>query len=410
MLTAAENELLTRIGPGTPMGMLFRRYWLPALLSEEIAEPDSAPRRFRLMGEDLLAFRDTSGAVGVLEERCPHRLASLALGRNEEGGLRCIYHGWKFNTAGTCLETPTEPAGSTFKDKVRARAYPVREAGGVVFAYLGPPEQEPPFPNFQWLTQPVEQSKEFKTLEECNYAQAVEGGLDEAHTPILHRQAPWHVLNDNTALYLRAQDLAPRFEIEPTAYGFRYAAIRTVPEGRQVRITPFLFPFWTVVAPSAFRVGNDRIVNAWVPRDDTSTWHFQWFFNTEQEVDVPWRVKIGGHYVDPGSSYRKRANKDNWYLQDRQAMKTRSVSGIDGIVNQDHAVNETQGPILDRTKEHLATSDLGVIAMRKALLDTARAFMEGKEPPGLDIPHGRITSETVVIQPGERWQDGDSGL
>lgn len=387
------------------MGTMFRRYWLPALLSEQLPEADGAPVRFRLMGEDLVAFRDSSGAIGILEERCPHRLTSLALGRNEEGGLRCVYHGWKFDTSGRCLETPAEPPESTYKDKVRARAYPAREVGGAVFAYLGPPGEEPPFPDFQWLNQPAGQAVAFKTLEECNYAQAVEGGLDEAHTPILHRQAPWHVRNDGTALYLRAQDLVPRFEVEPARYGFDYAAIRTLTEGTQVRVTPFVLPFWTVVAPSAFKVGDDRVVNAWAPRDDTSTWHFQWFFNRGEAVDVEWRVKIGGHYVDPSNDYRKRANADNWYLQDREAMKTRSLSGIDGVVPQDHAANETQGAILDRTKEHLATSDVGVIAMRKTLLEGVRSFMEGKEPPGIRGPFREIISETLLLPDGERWQD-----
>ena len=191
MLTPAENELLTRIGPGTPMGSMFRRYWLPALLSEELPDPDGTPVRFRLMGEDLVAFRDSGGGVGVLEEHCPHRQASLALGRNEEGGLRCIYHGWKFDRSGVCLDIPTEPPELRFKEKMRARAYPARESGGLVWTYMGPPELDPPFREFQWLSQPAGFFKEFKTLEECNYAQAIEGGLDEAHTPILHRLAPW---------------------------------------------------------------------------------------------------------------------------------------------------------------------------------------------------------------------------
>src|SRR6266849_1399253 len=183
MLTREENELLTRTGPGTPLGALMRRYWLPALLAEEISAPDGRPVRVQLLGERLVAFRDTAGRVGLLPEACPHRGASLALGRNEDHALRCIYHGWQFDVSGRCLDTPSEPPESTYRERVRAEAYPVREAAGVIWAYLGPPDTLPHFPEYLWLQLYPTQSAAFKLLEECNYAQALEGGLDLAHAP-----------------------------------------------------------------------------------------------------------------------------------------------------------------------------------------------------------------------------------
>lgn len=357
MLNVEENQLLTRIGPGTPMGAMFRRYWAPALLSEEVAEADGTPVRVRLLGEQLVAFRDSQGRVGLLEEHCPHRGASLALGRNEENGLRCIYHGWKYEVTGQCVETPTEPAESDYKRKVRANGYPTREAGGIVWAYMGPPDKEPPFPEFQWLRLPPSHAHAFKTLEECNYAQALEGGLDHAHAAILHRGAPWGTVNPNKVV---ERQLVPRQYVQPTKYGFRYVAVRRADDDTElVRIIGYVAPWWTLVPPDGYGASDqsgDRIVNAWVPRDDASTWHFQYFYDPGGPVDVEWRIQRGGHHLNVG--YRKVRNLDNWYLQERQAMKTESMSGLEGILTQDHAVNETQGPILDRTREHLAASDV----------------------------------------------------
>lgn len=408
MLSAEENDLLTRVGAGTPMGALIRRYWLPALLSEELPNPDSAPVRVRLLGEQLVAFRDTEGRVGLLEEHCPHRQASLALGRNEESGLRCIYHGWKYDVGGQCVDMPTEPAETRFKAKVWAKAYPVREVVGVLWAYLGPPDRVPPFPDFQWLKLPASQSHPFKTVEECNYAQAIEGGIDSAHLPILHRLAPWGQLDD-TGRRSAERDLAPRLEVEHTWYGFRYAAVRKAHDGANlVRITPYILPVGTVVPPGTFLHEEDRVVNFWVPRDDFTTWHFQYFFNPGRPLEVEWRIRAGGHQVD--ALYRKLRNLDNWYLQDRDAMRTKSMSGIEGVVTQDHAVNETQGPILDRGKEHLAGSDVAIIAMRQLLLDTARAVAAGKDPPGIEpgVAHDRITSEAFLLTPGMPWQQASA--
>lgn len=424
MLSAEENALLTQIGPDTPMGSMIRRYWLPALLSGELPEPDGAPVRVRLMGEQLVAFRDTQGRVGLLAERCPHRQASLALARNEESGLRCIYHGWKMDVDGNVLDTPCEPA--TFR--VKHVAYPTREVAGVVWAYLGPRRARPaakgnanamaelsdggpvdglpPFPEFLWLKLPSSQVHAFKTLEECNYAQALEGGLDHTHAAILHRTNPWGMIDPRRVV---ERQLAPRQHVQPTSYGFRYVAVRPAGNDSQlIRIINYIAPFWTTVPTDGYgasEAAGDRIVNAWVPRDDTSSWHFQYYFDPGKPVDVAWRVTRGGHQL--GAGYRKVRNLDNWYQQDRDAMRTRNMSGLEGVLTQDHAVNETQGPILDRTKEHLGPSDLGVIAMRRALLDAIRGFMVGQDPLGLDpsIPYDRIAAATATGPASAPWED-----
>lgn len=406
MLSDEENELLTRVGPRTPMGGLFRRYWIPALLSEELPEADGQPLRVQLLGEDLVAFRDTDGQVGLLQEHCPHRGASLALARNEEGGLRCIYHGWKYDAAGVCVDTPTEPADSRLAGKIHAGAYPTREAAGVVWTYMGPRDKIPSFREFSWLKLPPAQYHAFKVLEECNYAQALEGGLDHTHAAILHRPRPWSRIDPDRVV---ERELAPRQHIQPTNYGFRYVAGRPAGDDNQlIRIINFIAPFWTTVPPDGYGASDragDRIVNAWVPRDDTSSWHFQYYFDPSGPVDVPWRVRVGGHQLDGRG--RKVRNLDNWYQQDRGAMETRNMSGLEGVLTQDHAVNETQGPILDRSGEHLGPSDLGVLALRRALLDAVRTLMAGADPPGLgpSIPYDRIEAVTALAPASAGWDE-----
>src|SRR5947208_615519 len=227
MLTAEETELLTRVGPGTPMGELLRRYWLPACLSEEIAEPDGDPVRVRLLGEDLVAYRDSGGRVGLVQELCAHRGASLFLGRNEEGGLRCLYHGWKSDVEGRILDTPCEPAGSTFKDRVHQPAYPVREAGDVIWTYMGPTEKMPEFPHFEWMLAEPEHRSIAKVRAECNYVQSLEGTLDYAHAMVLH--SGWAIMGtwQFDEWHRPTRDTAPNHEFEDTPWGFRYAAVST---------------------------------------------------------------------------------------------------------------------------------------------------------------------------------------
>jgi phenylpropionate dioxygenase-like ring-hydroxylating dioxygenase large terminal subunit len=411
MLSREDNELLVRIGPDTPMGKMIRRYWFPALLSAELPEPDGKPVRVRLLGEDLVAFRDTSGKVGLLEEKCPHRRASLALGVNDKNGLRCLYHGWKFATDGRCLERPTEPGGAGSGGNIRAVAYATHEAGRVIWAYMGPADEKPEFPDLDWLGMPAPKSVPFKIMEDCNYAQAVEGTIDTAHAGVLHRQQPW----DAPARFDHERDLTPKLEVEFTGYGMRYAGLRRLPDGRQhVRITQVLLPFTTLIPPAGEgppQIKNRRLTNAFVPRDDETTWHFQWFFDETREIDVTHRIEEGGIWLD--DNFRKKVNIDNWYNQDREWMKSGMMSGIKGVVTQDHAVCETQGRILDRTKEHLGTSDVAVVAWRRMMIRAARALMEkGEAPPGTQggISWKAIRAETIKLAEKASWKQEVPGV
>jgi phenylpropionate dioxygenase-like ring-hydroxylating dioxygenase large terminal subunit len=404
MLSAEDNQTLTRIGAGTPMGTLLRRFWLPALLASEVSEPDGKPVRLRLLGEDLVAFRDTEGRVGLLDEHCPHRRASLALGLNQHSGLRCLYHGWKFGVDGRCQDAPTEAAGSKFCARIRTKAYPTREAGGVIWTYMGPPEQQPAFPEFEWLAMPGTHAVPFKFLEDCNYAQAVEGTIDSAHAGVLHKSGPW----DAPPKLTHERDLVPKLEVEYTRYGLRYGAVRNFDDERaHVRITQVVLPFYTFIPPDGAGPRKDRrLINCFVPRDDTSTWHIQWFFDDTQPIDVKHRIDEGGHWLD--ENFRKLRNIDNWYLQDREAMKNHEFAGIRGVVTQDHAVSETQGRILDRTQEHLGTSDVAIVAWRRLLLKAARALAEkGEAPQALDpnLPWPTVRADTKIYSKARTWKE-----
>lgn len=404
MLSRQDNETLVRTGAGTPMGELIRRYWIPALLSSEIPDPDGAPARVRLLGEDLVAFRDTDGKIGLLEEHCPHRQASLALGINDKGGLRCLYHGWKFDVTGRCLEIPTEPPGARQTERPCARAYATHEAGGMVWAYMGPKENEPQFPEFEWLHMAPGHSEPFKIMADCNYAQLMEGTIDSAHAGVLHREQPW----DAPAKYDHERDLAPKIEFEFTPYGLRYAGVRKHRDGGQhIRVTQVVLPFTTLIPPPGAGPNKDRrMANVFVPRDDESTWHIQWFFDVSQPIDVPFRIEEGGYWMD--EHFRKHLNIDNWYEQDREWMKTGMMSGIKGVVTQDHAVSETQGRILDRTKEHLGASDAAVVAWRRQIINAARALAErGEAPDALagEFPWQEIKAVTTVCPAKLSWRD-----
>jgi phthalate 4,5-dioxygenase oxygenase subunit len=408
MLTAEENALLIRVGPGTPAGEMLRRYWIPACLSEEIAEPDGTPIRVRLLGENLVAFRDTAGTAGVTDEACPHRRASLALGRNEEGGLRCIYHGWKFGTDGRCLEMPTEPADAGFKEKIRVRAYPVREIGGMIWIYMGPAEHQPAFPEYDWLTAPAHTRTILKEGQWSNYLQGLEGSIDSSHTWFLHRGAApdW-----GKRLAISA-DVAPRLETEDTDYGFRYAAIRVPTENpeteRYVRVTLWAMPF-TAFIPRPIDPAEYTHVAIHVPIDDETTMFYGiWVSQDGSSIDTAaWRAKqaaVPG--VDLDARWMRKAKPENWFFQDRAAMKAGDWAGMAGVPNQDMAVQESMGPIVDRTQEHLGTSDVAVIRMRRRMLESLRRFRAGEPPIGLDVPvrYDRMRSEQRIIPIGTPWQ------
>lgn len=425
MLSAKENELLTRVGEATPMGRFLRRFWLPVMFCKELI-PDGPPKQAQLLGQRLVAFRDTLGRVGVLDEDCPHRGASLALGRNEECGLRCLYHAWKIDVQGNILETPPEPEASTFKDRIKHTAYPVREQGGVVWAYLGPPSLEPPLPDFEWCGIPGDQVYLSKVREECNWVQALEGVLDPAHASFLHSDtfgAPEgldvpgrhqeRTVGTSGDLGLSTRDGRPRLEVVNTDYGFKCAAIRKalVEQDRQqhVRVSHFVAPFYGIF-PAGTGWGNLQI---FAPMDDYRTMQYFIAYKLTSAIEAgEWRdleVEAGARLgIDIDSHFRKLRTPENDWLQDREAMKHgASFSGFEGIGNEDMAVQESMGPIYDRSKEHLGTSDLAVIRMRRLMIDAARLIQAGQTEDLLGL-RPEITLRALrgfdsLIPTGEPW-------
>lgn len=388
MLSSENNEILTRVAPGSAMGGLFRRFWQPALLSEELPAPDCAPVRVRLMGENFVAFRDSSGKVGLLDAHCPHRLAELYFGRNEEGGLRCVYHGWKFSVTGELLDIPSEPAGSPMRcnPNIRAKAYPVREAGGIVWAYIGPQDAMPAFPELEFLGLPAENVYASKCLMKCNYQQALEGSIDTAHLTFLHRSmAPMEkdVFNVGELQEYGDSDGAPRFFCEDTDYGMRISARRDGGDDTYYwRITQWLMPNYVLVPTAEDLVCR---ANLFIPIDDENCWWYRVRYHVRRPLtgaelaeytsgSLDYARLIPGTYVPEGS----RAND---YLLDRGLQKKDSFTGIPSAQLQDLAVQESQGAIADRTKEHLGTSDTAIVKCRRRLIESAKKFAaEGTVP------------------------------
>jgi phenylpropionate dioxygenase-like ring-hydroxylating dioxygenase large terminal subunit len=366
MLNAADNELLTRTGPRTPTGTYLRRFWQPALLPAELPTPDCAPVRFRLMSEDLVAFRDTSGRVGFLAAKCPHRRASLFWGRNEEDGLRCVYHGWKFDVNGNCVDMPSEPDASHFKDKVHALAYPARERGGIIWIYMGPAHLMPEFPDYDWCLPPNDPNQQVhKWRQESNYLQGLEGNLDSAHVSFLHR---W---------FGRMLDIlvsgAPKLTAMETDFGFVYGARRPAEDGAyHWRVTPFVMPGYTVI-PNRWGPGAGFFT---IPMDD----HHSWWFTIQRSAPVdpgpPRDV-----YVDliPGT-FTMTHNITNDLLIDRDQQVHVNYTGLPTNRVQDAAISESMGSIVDRPEEHLGTSDIAIIFMRRMLLRAVRDLANGIEP------------------------------
>jgi len=411
MLSSEDNELLCRIGPATPMGDLLRQYWLPCLPSTELPEPDGPPKKVRLLGEDLVAFRDTRGAVGLLSENCPHRGASLFFGRNEDCGLRCVYHGWKFDVRGRCVDMPSEGKDSAYKDKVRARAYPCHDVNGVIWTYMGPRAVPPPFPPLEINTLPAEQVyPPILMLEECNWVQALEGDIDSSHIDWVHGK----VRPDSQRRGTWNRDRRPRLELLPTDYGACYSARRRsdVAGLDWHRITQFIQPIFSMIAAADPHIVSTR---AWVPLDDEYTLQVFMRGRLDRPVTDEERRQARdpfaswGGYVeatsDPRTRFYTRANLHNDYLRDR-ALENELMLGIPFLVNlQDRAMTETMGPIYDRTQEHLGTTDAMVIWMRRRLLDASRALREQNVvPANVDDPSlYRLRPASIVLPEGESW-------
>jgi phthalate 4,5-dioxygenase oxygenase subunit len=392
MMTREENELLTQTDPGTPMGAYLRSFWIPCMVLHEVPAADEPPVRLRLLGEDLVVFRDSDGKVGVLEELCPHRRASLFFGRNEESGIRCVYHGWKFDTEGNCTDMPNEPPESTYKEKVRAVAYAAREGGGLLWVYMGAQDKQPEMPDFEWIGLPPEQLYASRWEQECNSVQAMEGELDSAHVSFLHRRVD-RIDEKKNALsgsYFQ-EDRSPRWHVKDTDYGFIAASQRRVEDEKSYwRMNQFLLPFYTMITSEP---GNARMTRMWVPKDDTHCWVIAVNFRQEhalgeQELKA-WRNGDNTHRkVIPGTTQPVETKANN-YLIDRDVQKRMTFTGIAGIRAQDAMATESSGPIVDRTREHLGTSDIAVVKMRRRLLSEAKALRDGGTPP-LGATQGKL--------------------
>ena len=411
MLSAQTNELLTRTGRGTAMGETMRRYWLPALLTFELPNPDDPPVRVKLLGERLVAFRDTSGKVGLVDEMCPHRGASLWLGRNEENGLRCIYHGWKYDVTGQCVDMMNEPEEFNFSHKVRVKAYPTEEMGGIIWAYLGPPDKKPAPPKFEWTQ--VDQSHRYvtKVWEECNWLQALEGGIDTSHAPILHRTLKKNASQPGIGLdtpFVRGK--APTLQVDNTDYGYRYFGIRSMEEGgHYVRGYHFVMPF-TQIRPHG---GSKPIVDGhyWVPMDDENVMVYNWAYSygeaalTIEESES----RTGGNNfytdVDVDNGFKAVRHKDIDWLIDRAVQKTETFTGILGINTQDRATQESMGRIMDRTKEHLGAADRAVIGARNLLGAAIKTVQDGGEPPGVAPTYYTLRAADEVVPADQDWPD-----
>lgn len=409
MLKTEDNELLTRTGPGTPMGEMFRKYWIPVMKSEEI-EADGAPKKIRILGEDLLAFRDTEGKIGLVDEKCPHRGTSLSLGNNSDCGLTCIYHGWKFSTSGECVDLPSEPKGSKMKLAIRLKAYETVEKNGIVWAYMGDEKQMPPFPDFYWMHLPDDQLVSERVWQECNYLQVMENDLDYVHAAFLHKalkkqEIKEGLLSSNLGInpdHPLVKNPPVKQAVETTAYGKRCVAVGSEDEERDVFMEiHYIFPFYTY--PPRMK-GEDGMWHAFIPRDDYSTWSWDVQFSHNGPIDAEGQRARRGLTVD--EQFRKINNIENNYNQQRELMRYANYSGIVGIANQDHAVTETMGPIVDRAKEHLGTSDLPIIQMRRMLLENVKAHMRGEPTVALHtIPLGKLYSCGLVGKRGKRWNE-----
>jgi phthalate 4,5-dioxygenase len=415
MLSREDNELLCRIGPGTPMGNLMRQYWVPAALSSELPEADGAPLRVRLLGEDLIAFRASSGSVGVIQNACPHRGASLFYGRNEDEGLRCVYHGWKFDVTGRCVDMPSEPPESNFCQKVRATAYPCVERAGLVWAYLGSRKTPPPMPDLEPLVGTGSSIQIYQR--ECNWVQALEGDIDTGHTVFLHLGGvdKSEVPPGTWASYSLAER-APRYEVTDTDFGVMYGAYRPAEaDSNYWRIANFLFPFYAMVPTGV--LGLEVRVRAWVPMDDGHTLAITVSKGQQPQGRSAGRQTVGPPETVPNTTdwygrFRCVADASNDYLIDRKAQKSVSYTGIGSIFLQDQAVTESMGHIYERSQEHLGTSDLMVIRTRKRLIDAAKALRDrGEVPPGVDNPAVyRVRSGGVVLPRGVEWVEATREL
>jgi nitrite reductase/ring-hydroxylating ferredoxin subunit len=411
MLTQEQNEQLTRTDRGTLMGDLFRRYWIPAIHAWEIAERDGPPVRVEIMGEKLVAFRDSKGQVGVIDEFCAHRSVSLWFGRNEECGLRCPYHGWKYDVTGQCVDLPSEPDESGVKQGIKLKSYPAIEQGDVIWIYMGPPQLRPAPPALEWTLVSPERRFVSKRLQESNYLQAIEGGIDSSHVSFLHsgelNTDP--LFKGSRANQYNLNDRMPFFDVVDFEGGLLIGARRNADAGRYYwRITPWIMPWHTIIPP---RAGHPLGAHVWVPIDDHRCWAWSINYHPNRDLTAAERKAMeegaGIHVKYVPGTFIPLANQRNDYLIDRaQQKRGRSYSGVEGIAMQDASLQESMGAIQDRTREHLCLTDKGIVATRSRLLRAAKANREGKPVPALDPAQQRVRSCAIELPAGQHYKDG----
>ena len=419
MLSPKDNELITQVGPGTPMGEMMREYWLPACASEEI-EADGAPLRLQIMGEKLIAFRDTKGRVGILDHQCPHRCASLFYGRNEKEGLRCIYHGWKFDVDGNCLDMPNVPPHQEFSSRIKAKAYKTFEHNGLIWVYMGKRATPPPLPALETMFVPADELRIVMTQRECNWLQGLESSIDTSHFGFLHLG---HVEEDDVdpdnIHKFAVTNRAPEYYTAETDWGTMYAAYRPADPGElYYRIAHFAFPFWTLIPDGTFE--DNIIASCWVPMDDTHTMTFNMIWQKRSSalrtmkngepipgleiLEVPYRPNTNDWY----GRWLPSLNADNDYGHDREAQRDHSYSGLMSVGIQDQAIFESMGSVMDRMGEHLAASDRMVNVTRRRILAAVKAHsVSGTTPPGVDHPHTYRGARggSFIAPDGIGWMD-----
>jgi len=411
MLKKELNDLVTQTGPGTAMGNVLRRYWLPALLSEQLPGPDCEPVRLELLSEKMLAFRDTSGKLGLIDEFCAHRGVSLWFGRNEENGIRCPYHGWKYDVNGNCIEVPSEPT-SGYCERIKLKSYPMVERGGVVWVYMGPADKQPPLPEWEFATLPREHTYMSKRVQASNWLQALEGGIDSSHVSFLHSASLSRdpLFKGAKGNQYNLNDLSPVFEVVEADGGLLVGARRNAEDDQYYwRITPWVMPCFTMVPPR-----GDHPVHGhfWVPINDHSCWTWSFDYHptralTTEEVDA---MKGGASiHVLVDKDYVPLQRMENNYLMDRKSQREGLLySGIEGIGMQDASLQESMGAIQDRTKENLVSTDNGIIMARQRLIKAARALAENPDfvLPGLDPEHQKVRSVAMLIKRDVHYKEG----
>jgi len=393
------NEVLVRTGPDTPMGQLMRRYWVPVLLRSEIPEPDCPPVRVKILGEHLLAFRDSDGLPGLIDEFCAHRGVSLFFGRNEEGGIRCSYHGWKYDRSGRCVDLPADPQ---IAPRMSLTSYPCIEQGGVVWAYMGPPELQPAPPELEWCTVPDSHRFISKRWQESNYLQGLEGGIDTTHVSYVHRyELNADALHKDAACakYIKA-DPNVVFTVKKVPAGLTIFGRRMgEPDSYYWRVTQMIFPWFTMVPLTG---PNPLAAHMWVPIDDENCWVWNINYYPQQPLsEEELREMEAGKGIHapliPGT-FRAVANKGNDYLIDRQAQRDKLMySGIAGLGMQDSSLQESMGPIQDRSREHLVKTDHAIVLARRSLYEAAIGLRDGTAPPALEPASQRVRAASVLL-------------